>query len=128
KVKSRMAIHAHRKGRSLLAGEYQSFHSGRSMDFQDLREYVAGDDIKDMDWKDAARKGELLVKRYHADRKHTIQLVVATGRSLAGLCPDRTPKQDVAVLAAGVLGYLATRHSDYVGLVYGDATEVHSVR
>lgn len=128
KVKTRMAIHAHRKVRSLLDGEYQSLHSGRSMDFQDLREYVPGDDVKDLDWKASARRGELLIKRYHADRKHTIQLVVATGRSLAGVCPDRTPKQDVAVLAAGVLGYLATRHSDYVGLIYGDADEVHSVR
>ncbi|NLT30510.1 MAG: DUF58 domain-containing protein [Propionibacterium sp.] len=128
KVKTRMAIHAHRKVRGLLDGEYQSFHSGRSMDFQDLREYVAGDDVKDLDWKASARKGELLVKRYHAERKHTILLVVGRGRSMAGLCPDRTPKNEIAIFAAGVMGYLATKHSDYVGMVYGDAEEVHSVR
>ena len=66
KVKTRMAVHAHRKVRGLLDGAYASVQLGRSMDFFDLREYVPGDEVKDIDWKSSARRGELLVKRFVA--------------------------------------------------------------
>lgn len=128
KVKTRMAIHAHRKVRGLLDGEYASLHSGRSMDFHDLREYVVGDDVKDLDWKASARHGQLLVRRYVADRAHTILLVVSTGRSMAGLCEPGTSKRQVAILVAGIVGWLAVRHGDHVGLLIGDAAGQHSVR
>ena len=64
---------------SLLEGEYGSIHTGRSMDFDDLREYVPGDDIKDLDWKATARTGRPLIKRYVATRQHAVLLVVDTG-------------------------------------------------
>lgn len=128
KVKTRMAIHAHRKVRSLLDGEYASVHTGRSMDFNDLREYVIGDDVKDLDWRASARKGELLIKRYVADRKHTILLVVSASRSMAGLCDADHTKSEVAILASGIMGHLATKHSDYVGLILGNAEQKRSIR
>ena len=52
-VKSKMMIYSHEKTRELLSGEYGSVFKGRSMDFDDLREYVIGDDTKDIDWKGA---------------------------------------------------------------------------
>ncbi|GAB3709444.1 DUF58 domain-containing protein [Mariniluteicoccus flavus] len=128
KVKTKMALHAHRKVRGLLDGEYASMHSGRSMDFHDLREYVVGDDVKDLDWKASARRGEFLIRRYVADRKHTILLVVSTGRSMAGRCDPATPKRDVAILVAGIMGWLAVKHGDHVGLITGDAAGQHSFR
>ncbi len=128
KVKTRMAVHAHRKVRGLLDGAYASVQLGRSMDFFDLREYVTGDDVKDIDWKASARKGEMLIKRFVADRKHTILLVVATSRTMAGMCDAETSKRDVAVFASGVLGWLATRHGDWVSLVYADRGEPRWVR
>src|SRR5918995_45327 len=78
KVRMRTSIHAHRKVRSVLDGEYGSVHKGRSMDFDDLREYVPGDDIKDLDWKASARHGRPLIKRYIATRQHAVLLVVDT--------------------------------------------------
>jgi uncharacterized protein (DUF58 family) len=130
RVKARMSIHAHRKVRGLLEGDYAALHAGRSMDFNDLREYVRGDDVKDIDWKASARSGGLLVKRYAALRQHTIQLVVSTGRSMAALNEAQqdgtgVPKRDLAVTAAGVLGWIAVRHGDLVALVWGDADEQH---
>ena len=82
-------IHAHRKVRSVLDGEYGSVHKGRSMDFDDLREYVPGDDIKDLDWKASARHGRPLVKRYIATRQHAVLLVVDTGWTMAALVGRR---------------------------------------
>lgn len=128
KVKARMAIHAHRKVRGLLDGAYASMASGRSMDFHDLREYVAGDDVKDLDQKASARRGELLVRRYVADRRHTVVLVVSTGRSMAGLCEPGMAKGDVAILVAGIVGWLAIRHGDHVALLVGDRAGHHAVR
>src|ERR687897_3011995 len=74
KVKAKTAIHAHRKVRSVLDGEHGSIHKGRSMDFDDLREYVLGDDVKDLDWKATARSGRPLIKRYVATRQHAVML------------------------------------------------------
>lgn len=121
RVRTRLGIHAHRKVRGLLEGEYAALHTGRSMDFQDLREYVRGDDVTDLEWKASARTGALLVKRYAAVRKHTIMLAVSTGRSMAAMNDLDVPKRELSVFAAGVLGYLAVRNGDFVGLTYGDA-------
>ena len=73
RVKARLSIHAHRKVRGLLEGEYAAIQIGRGIDFNDLREYVRGDDVKDIDWKASARTRMLLVKRYVAERKHTVR-------------------------------------------------------
>ncbi len=121
KVKAKMAIHAHEKVRGVLEGEYGSVFKGRSMDFDDLREYVVGDDIKDIDWKATARSGSTLIRRYIAIRKHNIMLVVDTGRNMAATSVSGDNKKDVAVMAAGVVGYIALKHGDLVGLVAGDS-------
>ena len=117
KVKAKTAVHAHRKVRSVLDGEHGSIHKGRSMDFDDLREYVLGDDVKDLDWKATARSGRPLVKRFVATRQHAITLVVDTGQSMSALADATSTKRDVAVFAAGVVAQLATRHGDLVGLL-----------
>lgn len=125
RVRTRLAIHAHRKVRGLLEGEYAAIQVGRGIDFNDLREYVRGDDVKDIDWKASARTRQLLVKRYIAERKHIILLTVSTGRSMAALNDVDVSKRELSVFVAGVIGYLATRHSDMVALVYGDADRQH---
>lgn len=126
KVNSRAAIRAHRRVRNVLEGEYGSVHKGRSMDFDDLREYVDGDDIKDIDWKATARSLNPLVKRYVAMRQHGVLLVVDTGRSLAALADVDSTKRDVAVMMAGIVAQLAARHGDLVSLVAGPCTESSS--
>jgi uncharacterized protein (DUF58 family) len=121
KVKAKTQLRAHRKVRSVLDGEHGSIHKGRSMDFDDLREYVLGDDVKDLDWKATARSGRPLVKRFVATRQHAVMLVVDTGRSMTALADATSTKRDVAVFAAGVVAQLATRHGDLVGLLAAPA-------
>lgn len=122
-ARSLLRIPAHRRVASLLEGEYVALHPGRSTEFTDLREYVPGDDPKDLDWKASARARTLLVRRYHALRKLTLHLVVATGRSMRAVSPQGVPKYDVALAVAGVLGDLAARHGDLVGVVHGDGAD-----
>lgn len=121
KVKTKTAIHAHEKVRGLLEGQYGSVFKGRSMDFDDLREYIPGDDIKDIDWKATARSGQMRVKRYVAIRKHNILLVVDTGKAMAARSASGEPKKDVAIMVSGVMGYIALKHGDLVAMVSGDA-------
>jgi uncharacterized protein (DUF58 family) len=121
RVKVRTALHARRKVRSILDGEHGSIHKGRSMEFDDLREYVLGDDVKDLDWKATARSGRPLVKRFVAIRQHAVMLLVDTGRSMSALADATSTKRDVAVHAAGVVAQLATRHGDLVGLLAAPA-------
>jgi len=121
RVKSKMAIFAHRKARGMLDGEYGSVFRGRSLDFDDLRAYVPGDEVRDIDWKASARHGSPLIKRYAAVRRQTVLLIADTGRNMAAEARDGETKKDIAVMALGVVGYLAHRHGDVVGLVCGDA-------
>jgi uncharacterized protein (DUF58 family) len=124
KVRKKMTIYAHQRVRTVLDGEYGSVFKGRSMDFDDLRAYQPGDDIKDIDWKATARSGQTLIRRYVAIRKHNILLVVNTGRSMAATAPSGETKRDISVLAAGVIAYIAQKHGDLVALVGGDSGAV----
>ena len=106
--------------RNVLIGNYGSVFKGRSMDFDDLREYSYGDDIKDIDWKATARSRSVMIRRYIAIRKHNILLVADNGNSMATLAPSGETKGEVAAFCAGVMAYIAQHHSDLIGMVYGN--------
>lgn len=125
KVRRKMSISAHKRVRDALEGEYASVFKGRSMDFDDLREYIPGDDVKDIEWKATARSGDVRVKRYVAVRKHNIMLVVDTGRSMAATAPSGESKRDIAVLAAGVLASVAQSQSNLVSLTAGNSKDIY---
>lgn len=120
-VKSRLFIHTRLASSHPLDGAYASLQPGRSLDFEDLREYAYGDDVRDIDWKATARHGDVFVRRSRATRLHTVMFAVDTGRGMAALSPDERPKSELAVLATGALGLLAARHGDGVGVVFGDS-------
>lgn len=124
RVKGKLFIHSRRKSMHALDGAYASLLHGRSLDFEDLRRYEHGDDIRDIDWRATARLSTLLVKRSRATRMHTILFAVDTGRRMAALAPDETPKKELAIIAVGALGLLSLRHGDDVTVLYGDAADV----
>lgn len=127
RVKSKLFVHANRRTSHLLDGEYRSIRGGRSLDFDDLREYVPGDEVGDIDWKATARHNGPLVKRYLHTRRHDLVLVVDTGRGMAAAAEGGEAKVDVAIMVAGVLGFLALRHGDAVALVSGSADGVRQL-
>src|SRR5690606_24169681 len=123
-VKSKLFIHSSQKSTHALDGAYASLLHARSLDFDDLREYEYGDQVRDIDWRATARIGTPLVKRYRANRMHTVLFVVDTGLSMTALAHDEKPKKDLAILATGALGVLALRHGDDFSLVDGDADRI----
>lgn len=124
RVKGRLFIHSRRKSMHALDGAYASLLHGRSLDFEDLRRYEHGDDIRDIDWRATARLSTLLVKRSRATRMHTILFAVDTGRRMAAVAPDETSKKELAIMTVGALGLLSVRHGDDVSVLYGDAADV----
>ena len=68
----------------LLAGEYRSVFRGRGIEFEDVRRYQAGDDVRSMDWKVTARTGEPHIKRYIEERE-TVH--ISAGRLLGFYAP-----------------------------------------
>ncbi len=123
-VKGKLFIQSSRKSTHALDGAYASLLRGHSLDFDDLRAYEYGDQIRDIDWKATARLGSPVVRRSLATRMHTVLFAVDTGLSMTALAHDEKPKKDLAILTVGVLGLLALRHGDDFCLVSGDSESV----
>jgi uncharacterized protein (DUF58 family) len=108
--------------RGLLEGEHRSMYHGRSLEFDDLRPYIPGDDIRDIDWKASARSADVLVKRFVSYRQQRVLMVVDLGRNMLALAAGGEAKQRVVLNAVGLVGLIAISKGDEMGLVYGDAT------
>lgn len=105
----------------VLDGSYNSIYKGRSMNFDELREYVPGDDIKDIDWKATSRSQKVLIRQYIAEKRHNIMMVMDTNRRMLGDTKAGKEKGATALMAGGTLAYMVTDNGDYVsGLYYND--------
>jgi uncharacterized protein (DUF58 family) len=120
RVKSKLFIASTLKSVHPLDGGYASLVRGRSLDFEDLRAYEIGDEVRDIDWRATARTGSPMVRRSYAERRHAILFVIDSGVGMRALAHDEGSKKDVAILTVGALASLAVRHGDDVGLVYAD--------
>jgi uncharacterized protein (DUF58 family) len=111
----------------LEGGRYALVHT-RSLEFDDLRPYVPGDDVRDIDWKATARSGHVLIKRFVTEKHHKILVVADAGRNTTALAPSGEPKRDVAANVIGALGLITLRRSDEIGMVFGDARGCVDIR
>ena len=89
----------------LEGGRYALLHS-RSLEFDDLRPYVRGDDVRDIDWKASARSGSVLIKRFVDEKHHKILLVADAGRNMTAQAPSGEAKIDVAANILGAVGLI----------------------
>ena len=121
-TKIKQSIHTSRKTANILDGSYKSIYKGRSMDFDDLRNYVVGDNIKDIDWKSSARNGNLLIRRFVAEKKHNILLVLDTGKKMIADTRENESKKEIALMSTGILAYLASQNGDYISAIYSNKT------
>src|SRR5271169_2699174 len=99
-----------------LAREYHSVFKGRGMDFDEVREYVAGDEVRAIDWNVTARAGRPFIKKFTEERELTILLVVDVSAS-GNFGSGRQSKRQMAAELASVLAFSAIRNNDKVGLV-----------
>src|SRR6201994_4829649 len=106
-----------------MAGAYHSVFKGRGMDFDEVREYSPGDEVRTIDWNVTARAGRPFVKKFTEERELTLFLVVDISAS-GNFGSGAMAKRDLAAEVASVLAFSAIRNSDKVGLIlYTDRVE-----
>ena len=113
----RIQIVARRQVNDLLAGEYLSAFKGRGMEFDTVREYVPGDEIRSIDWNVTARSDAPFVKTFCEERELTILLAVDISASGA-FGSQKISKMETAVEVAAVLMFTSLKNNDKVGLLY----------
>jgi uncharacterized protein (DUF58 family) len=112
----RVQIVANRTVDDLLAGQYKSVFRGRGMEFDEVREYQPGDDVRSIDWNVTARTGTPFIKRYCEERELTVMFLVDASASGVFGSAERS-KLDLVVEVAALLMFSALKNNDKVGLV-----------
>ncbi|CAK0765247.1 DUF58 domain-containing protein [Gammaproteobacteria bacterium] len=115
-----VGIASHHPVNSMLCGLYASVFRGQGMDFEEVREYREGDEIRNMDWRVTARTGVPHLKIFREERERTVVFCIDTGAGMA-FGTRGTFKSIQAARAAALLGWSANSNQDRVGaLLYGD--------
>ena len=112
----RIQITTNRLVNESLAGEYHSVFKGRGMEFDEVREYQHGDDVRTIDWNVTSRTGHPFVKRYVEERELTVMLLVDTSASGAFGSFEKT-KGEVAAEISALLAFSAIKNNDRVGAI-----------
>ncbi len=102
-----------------LDGRATVLQRGQGTEFDVLREYVAGDDVRSIDWRASARAGDVVVRTWRPERDRHVLVVLDTGRTSAARVGD-APRLDAALDAALLLAALASRAGDCVDLLAYD--------
>jgi uncharacterized protein (DUF58 family) len=112
----RIEIRARRLVNDVFAGEYRSAFRGRGVEFQDVRDYYPGDDVRTIDWNVTARARKPYVRRYQEERELTVVFLVDASRSVQ-FGSGELLKGEVAAEICAVLALSAIRNNDKVGLL-----------
>ena len=109
----------------LVGGAYRSVFRGRGIEFDEVREYVPGDDVRTIDWNVSARTGSAFVKKFVEERELTVLLIVDVSASGDYGSGEKSRRSAAAELAA-LLAFSAGRNGDKAGLLmYSDRCELY---
>jgi len=107
-----------------FAGQYRSVFKGRGMNFEEVREYQPGDEVRAIDWNVTARMGHPYIKKFTEERELTVMLLVDVSAS-GNYGSVSLSKRELAAEVACVLAFSATRNNDKVGLIlFSDHVEL----
>lgn len=114
-------IRTGRQVADVLAGEYMSVFKGGGVEFDEVRPYVPGDDVRTIDWNVTARSGQPFVKRFQEERQLSLMIVADVSASQDFGSQSRSKREVTAELCA-LLAFSAIRNDDKVGLIlfHGD--------
>ena len=118
-------IYTNKAVNDVLAGEYHSVFKGRGMEFDEVREYTPGDEIRTIDWNVTARMGHPYVKRFVEERELTVIFLVDLSASGAFGSTGKL-KSELAAEVCALLAFSAIKNNDKVGLIiFTDAIELY---
>jgi uncharacterized protein (DUF58 family) len=112
----RLQMVAGRKVADVMSGAYLSVFKGRGMEFDEVRPYVPGDDVRSIDWNVTARVGEPYIKRYVEERELTVMLLVDVSASL-DFGSHKRSKREAATELSALIALSAIKNGDKVGLL-----------
>jgi uncharacterized protein (DUF58 family) len=104
------------RSRQLLLGFRKARIRGQGREFESLRDYVRGDEMRHISWMATARRGRLITKQYQIERNQSIVVMIDAGRLMTSRI-EHLSKLDHAINAALAIGYVATRGGDNIGLL-----------
>jgi len=108
-----------------FAGQYRSVFKGRGMNFEEVREYAPGDEVRSIDWNVTARMGHPYIKKFTEERELTVMLVVDVSAS-GNYGSVHLSKREIAAEVACLLAFSAIRNNDKVGLIlFSDHVELY---
>lgn len=117
-LKRYQKIYSSKASTNMLDGSYKSIFKGKSLNFDELREYVTGDDIKDVDWKASSRSHKLLVRQYIAEKKHNVMVIFDTNCRMLADSNGLEEKRELAIMGAGTLAYFVNRNGDEISATF----------
>ena len=118
-------IRTHRLVNTALSGGYRSTFRGSGLEFQEVRAYQPGDDVRSIDWNVTARTGHPFIKHSVEERELTLNLLVDTSRSMDFGSQGRSKRETAAHFCA-LISFVAMRHGDRVGLgLFGEEPGLH---
>lgn len=119
----KIEITTNRLADDLMIGAYHSAFKGRGMEFQEVREYFPGDDVRTIDWNVTARMNHPYIKSYREERELTVMIAVDVSGSTHFGTLNQT-KKNLMVEIAALLAYTAIKNNDKVGLLlFSDQVE-----
>lgn len=112
----RIELRTRRLVNSMFAGQYHSVFKGRGMNFEEVREYAPGDEIRSIDWNVTARMNAPYIKKYTEERELTVMLLVDV--SASGIFGSvELSKRELAAEVASILAFSAINNNDKVGMI-----------
>ncbi|MBU1172906.1 MAG: DUF58 domain-containing protein [Proteobacteria bacterium] len=109
-------IRSRRQVDTMMAGQYKSVFRGTGMEFEEVREYTPGDEVKNIDWKVSARMGRPFIKLYKEEREVVVMLLVDMSAS-GNFGTASRMKRETAAEIASILAFNAIRNNDKVGVI-----------
>lgn len=122
KIRTTVSLYTKKRTSNILEGGFRSIFRGRSLDFDELREYVPGDNVKDIDWKSSSKAGRTLVRKYVAERKHNVLFACDAGAKMDAHTPVGEEKAELAVQTMGTIAYLAEGSGADFALLHSGAS------
>lgn len=117
-IENSIVLQTHKKSSNIIEGGFRSLFHGKSMDFDDLREYTYGDDVEDIDWKASSRTGTTLVRKNTAEKRHFFLIIPDNGLKMDGETSKIIIKKELCAKLIGITSKIAKKSEVDFALLY----------
>lgn len=118
-IENSITLYTKKKTSNILEGGFRSLFHGKSLDFDDLREYSYGDDVHDIDWKASSRSGKTLIRKNTAEKKHNLLIIPDNSIKMDGDTQKGINKKELCTRVVGSLSKIAKNNNIDFAMLFG---------